>query len=339
MHAVLHSTVYGVASPIEIFVAINVTCNKIALPETLEFSDTILQAEFFALAAAATWGLGSVASASVSKQLGTIAYVRWRMFFVTILLWCWILFTQQAVVFSQHSWSLAALSGIVGIFIGDMCLFAAMNRLGPRRATILFSTHAIFSTVIGYIIFAERFNVFAYIGGALTIGGVMLAVAKGHHKNTDHSWEPSTNRWTGVAFGLTAGLFQAVGAGISKPILDAGMDPILALSIRVSVAFIALLLMYILFPLTAKPKNPITLPIIAMVAVSGCLSMGIGMGFMMIALRDGSLAIVGVLTATTPVLVLPLLWLTMKRIPPIGAWVGAVISVFGTAIILLRNSF
>jgi hypothetical protein len=49
--------------------------------------------------------------------------------------------------------ALLALSGLIGIFIGDTALFACMNRLGPRRSGVLFATHAIVFDFAGLAVF------------------------------------------------------------------------------------------------------------------------------------------------------------------------------------------
>ena len=41
-----------------------------------------------------------------------------------------------------------------------------------------------------------------------------------------------------------------------------------------------------------------------------------------------------VLSSVTPILILPLLWLVYRRRPALGAWLGAVLAVAGTAMIL-----
>ena len=62
--------------------------------------------------------------------------------------------------------------------------------------------------------------------------------------------------------------------------------------------------------------------------------MALGMTLILIALRDGQAGLVAVLSSGTPVLILPLLWLVYKRRPASGAWLGALLAVSGTALIL-----
>ncbi|HSO44264.1 MAG TPA: EamA family transporter, partial [Rhodoferax sp.] len=52
--------------------------------------------DLFALGAAACWALGSVMSVTPSRHLGAIAFTRWRMAMVAVMLW--------VVVAVQGSW-------------------------------------------------------------------------------------------------------------------------------------------------------------------------------------------------------------------------------------------
>jgi len=56
----------------------------------------------------------------------------------------------------------------------------------------------------------------------------------------------------------------------------------------------------------------------------------------LLALQKGDVGMVAILSSVSPVLVLPLLWLHLGRAPAPGAWVGALMTVAGTALILLR---
>jgi drug/metabolite transporter (DMT)-like permease len=64
--------------------------------------------------------------------------------------------------------------------------------------------------------------------------------------------------------------------------------------------------------------------------------MGVGMSLILLALKHGNVGLVAILSSVTPVLVLPLLWLRLKRAPAPGAWLGAGFAVLGTALVLLR---
>ena len=73
-----------------------------------------------------------------------------------------------------------------------------------------------------------------------------------------------------------------------------------------------------------------------MVAFNALLSMGIGMTLILQALKQGDAGMVAMLSSISPVVVVPLLWLVYKRRPALGAWLGAVMTVGGTILILLH---
>jgi len=60
------------------------------------------------------------------------------------------------------------------------------------------------------------------------------------------------------------------------------------------------------------------------------------MTLVLLALEKGDVGMVAILSSVSPILVLPLLWFQLKRAPALGAWVGASLTVVGTALILWR---
>lgn len=54
----------------------------------------------------------------------------------------------------------------------------------------------------------------------------------------------------------------------------------------------------------------------------------------MYALSAGDAGITTILSSTTPVLLLPALWVLTRKPPTVGAWIGAVLSVIGTALLI-----
>jgi drug/metabolite transporter (DMT)-like permease len=90
---------------------------------------------------------------------------------------------------------------------------------------------------------------------------------------------------------------------------------------------------YTFFPEHSRAKNPVNLKIGLVVAVSGFLAMAVGMTLVLFALSGGEVGIVSTLSATTPALILPLVWLNTREAPAAGAWVGAALVVLGTWLI------
>lgn len=296
--------------------------------------------DVLALGAATCWAASTLLSANPSKQMGALRFVRWRMFLVLVLLWPAVALLGR---WEHVNWGTATamvLSGIVGITLGDSALFAAMNRLGPRRTGVLFATHALFSAALGFVFLGERLGLQAYAGALLTVSGVMVAVGWGHRSQTVDIWEPDGPMRVGVGLALLAAACQALGALIAKPALsgDGALDPALALAMRVSAAWLALVVLQPFPQLnrTAGATAPLNWQVLKETAISGWTGMGVGMGLLLWALSLGSVGAVGVLSSVSPVLVLPMLWWIYRRPPAWGAWIGAACAVGGTALMMSR---
>ena len=63
------------------------------------------------------------------------------------------------------------------------------------------------------------------------------------------------------------------------------------------------------------------------------LGMGLGMTLILFALSGGEVGIIATLSATTPVLMLPMMWWRTGEAPALGAWVGAAGVVAGSALL------
>jgi drug/metabolite transporter (DMT)-like permease len=298
--------------------------------------------DLFALGAAACWATSSLLAVTPVRHLGAFAFTRWRMGIVAVMLWAVVLLTGSWRTLSWDVNGTLALSGLVGIFIGDTALFGATQRLGPRRSSVLFAMHAAFSAFLGFVVLGERMALQAAVGGVLTVAGVMSAIVLGRHKEDQHDWEADHGSLKlGVVLGLTAALCQAISTLIAKPVMSASavglaVDPIAASAVRVSVATAAhVLVLWLGLPAAHAHQKP-NARVLAQTAINGVIGMGVGMTFIMMALRKGDVGMVAILSSVTPVLVLPLLWWRLRRAPAPGAWVGAALTVAGTVLILLR---
>ena len=293
--------------------------------------------DLLALTAAACWAVGSLLSVNPARQLGAFAFTRWRMLIVAGALLAVTFVGPGAASLAWPQVSVMALSGLIGIFVGDTALFAAMNRLGPRRTGVLFATNALWSAGLGALVFGERMSLQTLLGAALTIGGVMIAVGFGRHRVERHGWEADRgNVGAAVMLALLAALSQAVGTFVAKPVMAHGFDPIAASAVRTTAACAAHFVVLWLGLRAARPETPLTARIALQAGASGLIGMALGMTALLLALAEGDVGLVAVLSSVTPVVLLPLLWIKLGRAPAIGAWAGAALTVLGTALVLAR---
>ncbi len=300
-------------------------------------------ASLAALGAALCWAAGGLIAVAPVRALGPLAFNRLRMTVVGLMLavaatalgrWGGLDAGQVAVL---------AVSGLVGVVLGDTALFWALARIGPRRNAVLFATNAPMTALLGWMFLGEALGVGALGGIALTTAGVMLAVvfrlAPAQSDSPGlHAWEwVNGSLAAGIAAGLVAALCQAAGSVIARPVMAAGTDPLAAAAVRVATAALALQAATLLpggraslAPAFREPR------ILGLVLLNGAIGLGLGMTLLMVGLAHGSAGVVATLSATSPVLMLPLLWAVTGKPAPPGAWAGAILAVAGVALVLNR---
>ena len=258
-----------------------------------------------------------------------------------------VLVIQQGRMPSWTQFGVLSLSGFAGIFIGDTLLYSTVARLGPRRTTMLFATHAPMTALIG-IGFGQVLSTQDWMGITLVFAGVTVAIVYGKRKDQLHVWESVRGLMVvGVLLGLGAALSQAIGTIIANPVMDnpdlsTRPDPIVASAIRVSIAALALwLIMLIPGPWTPPPEQSaarLTPRLVVIIGLSGFLGIGLGMTLFLLALGMTDAALVATLSSMTPVAQLPLIWIVTRQRPALLAWVGAVLAGLGTALLLYQGA-
>lgn len=290
--------------------------------------------ELAALGTAICWSATSIIAAVPAGHLGAVAFSRLRQLSVVALLAIFVIISGRWQSLPSHDIWLLLASGIIGIFIGNSLLFSSLNRLGPRRAGILFALNAPMAAVFGWLLLGESLSWFAVAGIAVCVGGVMLAIFFGKRSGQTHTLEQVKGTlWVGVALGLGAALGQAIGSIIARPLMASGIDPFVASMLRVGIAGVCLSALMLAPIPSIQQKQPLTWKIAALTVLSGILAMGIGMTLLLFALSGGKTGIVSTLSATSPAMVLPILWLTTKQRPAAGAWAGAGLVILGMALL------
>ncbi len=293
--------------------------------------------ELAALGAATCWAITALISSGPAGHLGAPAFNRLRQSIVALVLLVYIFATGNWRQLNADNIPPILISGLIGIFAGDTLLFASLNRVGPRRSSILFAMNAPLAAILGWMVLGEALAPQAIAGVTLTFAGVAVAIYFGGNRDAVHHLETIKGAlWIGVGLGLAAATCQAVASLIMRPLMKAGIDPFAASMLRVAVAASALTILLQLPIPAIKQKNPLNLRVALLTGVSGVLALAVGMTLLLFALSGGNVGIVSTLSATSPAIILPLIWLRTSRRPAAGAWGGAAIVVIGMALIFTR---
>ncbi len=106
--------------------------------------------------------------------------------------------------------------------------------------------------------------------------------------------------------------------------MAAGVDAMAASALRVGIAALALNFIFLLQPTRNGQQHiPMTWKLMWQTGLSGILGMALGMTLLLFALAHGQAGLVSTLSATSPILILPILWIATREKPAPGAWFGA----------------
>jgi len=295
--------------------------------------------ELAALGASLCFAIGGMLAVEPSRALGAIRFNRVRMLIMFAMLFAVALATGGINTLTAEVIPILLISGIVGIFLGDTFLFAGLRRVGPRRNAVMFAFNAPLTAIAGIFYLDEVLSLPVFLGCVLVTTGVVVAIVYGQKQSSSSHWDDVHGSLPlGLLFGFLAAAGQAGGILLSRPLMEQGIDPIAGSAVRVAIAAIALVAVYEASNRTVKRDHSVwTRKVIVQTLGSGVIGMGVGMTLVMFALQGGEAGIVSTLSSAAPVLILPILWATSRRRPAFGAWIGASIVFFGTALILIRG--
>lgn len=288
-----------------------------------------------ALAAAAMWATDGLVASGPATRLGGPRFARIRMIFVSIIFAAVTTATGQWF-FSSSAVALLAVSGLVGMLVGDAALFTAYSKIGPRRTSMLFTTNAPMAAIMGMVFFGERFTAWSGLGAVTTLVGVFLAIHYGSSASTSNAYEQVRGSLAaGVGWGLLGAFGQAGGAILAKPVVE----DVSALGAGTWRALVATVALWALAPQMDRIAGSqdgavLTQRDVGLSLVSAVVSQVLGLTLLLYALGRGDAGVVTILLATTPVLILPILWLVTDDRPAIGAWIGALVTVVGAALLV-----
>ena len=229
---------------------------------------------------------------------------------------------SQAWALPPRGLLLLAASGVLGIALGDSLFFAALRRLGTRRALTIDAGGPALTTLAGVALLQE-WPAPAQIGGIALISLAVLLVARGAPQPQP---DPGDSRsgarppgdgtggrvaalpLAGVLLALGALVCGSLGALLSRAALLSGtVSPLAAATLRLTAASLALLPLAGRIPLKVPRPWPAVRrwPLLLLATLLGT-SAGIVLQQAALAGLSGGLAVA--LMSTAPVMALPLAW-------------------------------
>ncbi|MBD1577478.1 DMT family transporter [Vibrio sp. S11_S32] len=133
-----------------------------------------------------------------------------------------------------------AVSGMVGIAVGDSAYFAALKRIGPNRTLLLESLAPPLSGVLALALLGTSIGLQSWLGIIITTLAVAFTLFQVRTSATMR--DESVSR-SGIGFGVLASFCQAFGVVISHyALVEGNLPPLLGAFIRLSIGVLSLML-------------------------------------------------------------------------------------------------
>jgi drug/metabolite transporter (DMT)-like permease len=310
---------------------------------------------FAGLATSVLWTATSLFFTAAGRRLGPTAVNALRIVLAIVLLGA-----TYRLLSDDGSWIPAAntrqvfflaLSGIIGLAIGDQALFTAFVQIGPRLSMLVMTTAPLFATLFGYVVLGETFGVVAALGIVLTIGGVGWVILE---RPAAGRTQPAGHRYgSGLALAFVAAACQAGGLLLSKQGIGHGwlpadehMGPQAATLIRMVFAAVGMVPILALHGWRERRRRMQGVRPertgrrstgLALAAGGAIVGPYLGVWMSLVAAHHAPLGVAQTLCALPPVLILPFArWVYDEPISP-RAVIGAVVAVVGVGLLFLGS--
>ncbi|NUW70456.1 MULTISPECIES: DMT family transporter [Vibrio] len=293
------------------------------------------QGEIAALSAAVVWALATWIYSQFSHhfsamQLNIVKGVAASGMMLVVMPWI----EMPTMAISATHLAILAVSGIIGIAVGDSAYFASLKRIGANKTLLLESLAPPLSGVLALVALGSVLPLQSWLGVLLTTLAVTFVIFQ-----PDASGQ-QTN-WSGVGFGLLASVCQASGVVISHYALVAGdLPPLLGALIRLSVGVLAVAMVIVVFektPFSSMKKHLGQLTKSAFLWLLGAIFVGtfLALWLQQIALKHANPAVAQTLIATSPLFMLFIYMVKGEKVTA-KSIIGTLAAVGGISLFFLR---
>lgn len=306
--------------------------------------------EIISLIVACMWTITALASEIGTKRLGVIGLNVWRLGLATVFTAILLLVltgSPYPVYADGKTWLWMSLSGFVGFFLGDWCLFKSYIHIGSRYGQLFMTLAPAATAIAAWITLGQNITAMNILAMAVTLTGIAITVLGRGEGGKSISVKLPLK---GILLGIGAGIGQGCGLVLSKigmnhytEALDvagvSGMEnvvPFASNMIRCITGFICFALVILLNRDLKKwwdeshDRKGMSAMLVAVI-----FGPFIGVALSLMAVQFTVAGIASTLMALTPILIiLPSHWLFKTPINAKGI-IGAVISCIGVSLFFL----
>ncbi|MCP4704241.1 MAG: DMT family transporter [candidate division Zixibacteria bacterium] len=292
-----------------------------------------------ALTTAFLWSFTSIFFTLAGRRIGSYWVNKFRMPLASVFLAITLFITTGQLLpndVSSYAFIYLTLSGIIGLALGDTCLFRAFVILGTRLTLLVFTVSPIIAALTAWILLGEKLGLMAILGIGITVGGVAWVTAERSQKEEKNNYADQGSKITGILLAVGGAAGQAIGLVLAKSGMSDGIDPLPATFIRMITATAAIWLFSLFKGDIKKTITKLKDSRALWWALGGTIcGPFLGVWLSLVAVNNTEAGIAAAIMATAPVLVIPLVIIVYKEKVSIRAFIGAIIAAGGVALLFL----
>lgn len=286
-----------------------------------------------ALGSAFLWAVAAILFAQIGEKLSarTINLVKGFVAFVCL---AFLLLIYSTSEFEWRAFGFLALSGIIGIAIGDTLYFQTLQRLGAKLTLLIGTLIPVVTGVSALFLFNETISHVQVFGLLITLFGVAFVLWNKTTQNTsNYAW------FSGVTIACIYVFAESAGILLTKYGLN-HYNSVEATFIRqifgvAALVFWGLAVKDLVGGFEPLRKNSRLLGLLIATSFIGAF---LGTWLSIFALESTYAAVAVTLNATSPIFVLPLAYWFLKEKFDKKQLIGSLVAVFGIAVYFVNLS-
>lgn len=291
--------------------------------------------ELLALLVAFLWGLASVIWTAAGEKVSATELNLIKAFAAMGLVGCALLLTGTSLApVPGSSLVQILLSGMVGIGVGDVALFAAFQRIGPTRTSMIKLLSPLLVSLFAFLSLSEKLTLLDLLGMLITILGILLVLSERLPRNQ----VTPQQFWNGLVLALVSTLGEVVGVGLSRQVLvQTQMDPLWSTFLRLSAAgvFLSLWVVITRQRIGAWLHSPASKRLVLLIGSGVLCGTFIGLWLQQTVLKITAAGVAQTFFSSTPLFILLIQSLLQRHLPSLRALGGVSVSMLGVALLFL----
>jgi drug/metabolite transporter (DMT)-like permease len=290
--------------------------------------------ELAALGTAVCWTISALFYEVSGKRIGTYSLNLIRLTVGMVIISIIVSITRGMPLptdAGMYNYFWLALSGVAGLFIGDIFLFKALIKIGTRLTMLIMSSVPVITTIMGWLFLNEKVSNQALAGISITLLGVLIVMFNREKKRV-HLSIPKY----GIFLAFMGALGQAGGLILSKKGLIGYNHPMAATQIRIIAAIICFALAFFLLKRWPHMQKALADKKAMVMASSGAVfGPALGVSLSLVAVQYTNAGIAATIMALVPVFVIPpSVWIFKEKVK-FKEIIGAIIAVFGVSVLFI----